>query len=205
MCAARIDLFQLAAEGLVARQKALPCELLRDGAPAFGAPALLDVADSRGCDTDEVDAAVLIESLILDGEDRFDEVRRDFVERNLNPLFSKNREDGRVIVVVDGGGLRHVAEAADIVFLRQVGRYFIGGPNDCGRSDQQEAGKRDDCGRKNPRSALRCASSGLQEPVVHGHRPPVVAKYAPGAEINCSPRAEPVWPDPDALRYASAP
>jgi hypothetical protein len=68
-------LFHFAAERLVARQEALPGELLRDRAAALRAAAQLDVANRCSGDTDQIDAAMFVETLDLDRNDRLPEVR----------------------------------------------------------------------------------------------------------------------------------
>ena len=67
---------QLPADGLVRRQEALPRELLRDRAAALRGAAVAKVGDRRSRHAADVEAAVIVEPLIFDGEDRVDEVRR---------------------------------------------------------------------------------------------------------------------------------
>ena len=83
MYAARMTSLQLAAVGLVAGEEALPRELLGDGAAAFGAAARLEVPHDRGRNADRVDAAVLVEALVLDRDDRLDQVRRHLARAEL--------------------------------------------------------------------------------------------------------------------------
>ena len=59
---------QLAAIRLVARKEALPRELLGNGAAAFGAAPFAHVAERSRSDADEVDAGVIEEALIFDGQ-----------------------------------------------------------------------------------------------------------------------------------------
>ena len=83
---------------LVGRQKTLARELLRDRAAALGDAAVPNVGQSRRRHTDEVEALVLIEALILDGDDGLNEVRRDLGQRDVDPLFLVDRECRLVVL-----------------------------------------------------------------------------------------------------------
>ena len=72
------DLGELAANGLVGREEALSGELLRERAAALRQTAFEHVVQRRAGDADDVDAAVVVEALILDREDRLHELWRDF-------------------------------------------------------------------------------------------------------------------------------
>ena len=185
------DFLQLAAVGLAASQEAQARELLRDGAAAFRAPARFQVANHGADGADGVDATVLIEPLILDRDDRLDEVGRHLLERQLDPLLLEDREGVPVPGVEDRRRLRHVAEAVDGVALRQPrgqvvthpGRY-TGGKNcrdgedghHCGQqqgpASEELAGGVEETGQVHSLFNARCApifarfaGSGGQTPV----------------------------------------
>ena len=141
------DFLELPAKRLVAREKALSGELLGDRAAAFGAPALLDVAQNRRHDADDVDAAVLVESLILDRDHRLDQVRRHPVDRDLQPLLLEDREGRMIAGVEDGRRLRHVAQAANGGPVGKAGRDVVGEPDERGGGDEDDSGEHDDRGR----------------------------------------------------------
>src|SRR4029079_13029521 len=86
------DLFHLSAIGLVTTEKTLSRELLGDRASAFSATASFEVANGGRGDADRINAAVLVESLILDRYDGFDQIRRDALNGNFETLFFENRE-----------------------------------------------------------------------------------------------------------------
>src|SRR5476651_1979066 len=80
-------LLDLAAEALDVRQEDRARELLRQRAAAFQAAAAADVAHDRARDADGIDAGVVIEAAILDGDHRVLQVGRDLVERYVVALL----------------------------------------------------------------------------------------------------------------------
>ena len=74
---------------------------------------------------DGVDATVIEEALILDRDDRLDQVLRDPRQRNLDPLFLEDGEDRAIAGVEQRRGLRHVAEAAERLAVGQTGRQIV--------------------------------------------------------------------------------
>src|SRR5688572_32595215 len=71
------DLGDLPAQGLVGREEALSRELLRERAPALRQTPFHQVVQRRTAHPDDVDAAVIVEALILDGEDGVHQALRD--------------------------------------------------------------------------------------------------------------------------------
>jgi hypothetical protein len=142
------DLLQLAAERLVAREEALARELLRDGAAPFGAAAFLQVVHDRGGDADEVDAVVLVKALVLDRDDRLDEIGGDAPERDFDPLLLEDREDRGVVRIINGRGLRHFSQVADGVPAGEPGREVVRKPGRGARRGEQDQRHQHDSGRE---------------------------------------------------------
>jgi hypothetical protein len=59
---------------------------------------------------DQVETGVLVELLILDRDERLDQVRRYLRKRHLNPLLLEDRERELIAVVVHRGCLVHLAD-----------------------------------------------------------------------------------------------
>ena len=107
------DFLQLAPQRLVAREEALPRELLRQRAAALRPPAFTQVCDRRPDNPDGVDAAMVVEPLVLDGENRLPGDGRDLAQRHLNALFLEQRVDRLVLPIEQRRRLGHVADAAE--------------------------------------------------------------------------------------------
>ena len=114
------QLLELAADRLVRRQKALTRELLRDRAAALRGAPVPDVGHRRGADADEIEAVVIVEPLILDGDERLDEMRGNFGERHVDPLFLEDGEGELILGVEDRRRLIHVAHLRDGVADREA-------------------------------------------------------------------------------------
>ncbi len=69
-------LLQLSSECFVGGKEALTRKLLRQRAAALLGPASADVIQRRRNDADDVDAAMIVEALVLDRHDRVHQVRR---------------------------------------------------------------------------------------------------------------------------------
>ena len=80
-----------------------------------------NVAQRGGSDADDVDAGVIVEALVLDGDHCLHEFGGHLVERHFDPLLPEDREDGRVAGVEDGRRLRHIAEPMYFFRIRQTG------------------------------------------------------------------------------------
>jgi hypothetical protein len=93
-------LFQLAPQRLVGREKALARELLRQRAAALRRAVRAKVVERRGHHANHVDAAVIVETLILDGNDRVHHVGRDLRQRRLDAPLLEDRERRTIVAVV---------------------------------------------------------------------------------------------------------
>ena len=69
--------------------------------PPFARRPVSQVRERRRRDADRVDAAVLVEALILDRNDGLDQVRRHLLDRNLEPLLLEDGECRLVVGVED--------------------------------------------------------------------------------------------------------
>ena len=69
-------LLQLAVNGALLRQKKILRQLLRDGGGALGHAAVQDIGDERARDAVRIDAVMLIEAAVLDGDEGFRHVAR---------------------------------------------------------------------------------------------------------------------------------
>src|SRR5690606_36674078 len=76
----------------------------------------LQVMDRRAHDPPVVDAVVLEEALVLDGQERADDMGRDTVERNDDPPLGREVRDELTVSVVDPARLRRriVTETLDV-------------------------------------------------------------------------------------------
>jgi hypothetical protein len=77
-------------------------ELLRDRATALREPAAADVARDGAAQPDGVDAAVPIEAMVLDRDDRFAQGGRDLVQGDVAPVLVQ-REPGLAVAAVEDG------------------------------------------------------------------------------------------------------
>ena len=77
----------LAAEGPDVGEEQRARELLRQRAAAFDPAAAADVAHDRAPEADRIDAGMMVEAAILDGDDGVLQVGRDLVERDVVPLL----------------------------------------------------------------------------------------------------------------------
>src|SRR5688572_14518236 len=111
-------LFHLAAVRLFRGQKALPGELLREGARALRRAPGAHVRDQRTGDADNIEAAMLVEALILDCQDRLHQIWRDAIERDGNSLFLIDRERRSAVDVVQRRRLSHNGDFADVARTR---------------------------------------------------------------------------------------
>src|SRR5690606_3066689 len=95
-------LLQLALQTLFAAQQEVLRDLLRDGRRAFWAPSgVLNVLDNRASDADEVEPAMLIESLILRREKGVDDELGDGVDRHEDAPFTSKLRDQPSVVRMD--------------------------------------------------------------------------------------------------------
>ena len=62
---------------------------------------------------------MVVEALILDGENRVDEVRRDNRQGCIRPLLLEDAEDEASVVVEDRGRLVHLPDLRNRLFIRQ--------------------------------------------------------------------------------------
>src|SRR4029450_6893956 len=88
------DLRELPPVGFFRREQALPGKLLRDRAATLRASTFGPIAQRGARDADYVDPVVIVEALILDGENRVDEVRRHARQRHVDPFVLEDRESG---------------------------------------------------------------------------------------------------------------
>ena len=111
---ARYAFLQLAAEGLVGREEAELRELLRDRRAALFEARAPKIRPGRPCNSPKIDAAVAMESLVLDGEHGLNQMRRHLIKRNLvTPLLEYRK--GRLAVAIEhDGGDRHVRERTNL-------------------------------------------------------------------------------------------
>ena len=122
--------------------------------PSRAAPGL-EILDDRADHADPVDAAVLVEPLILDRDHRLDQVRRHLLERHLDPLFLEDREDRLVGGVEDRRRLRHVAEAAQRGAVGQPGGQIVAEPCHPAGSEENDDREGRDGSRQDARTARR--------------------------------------------------
>ena len=74
-------LLQLAGDGTLLSQKEIFGQLLRDGGAALGHAAVQNVGDQSACDAERIDAVMLVEAPILDGDEGPRNVIRQFLQR----------------------------------------------------------------------------------------------------------------------------
>jgi hypothetical protein len=137
---------ELALERLVERQKALSRQLLGDRAAPLGAAALSEVGDHRSADADDVDAAVVVEPLVLDGQNGADQIRRDLIERHFYPLLLEDRERRPPVGIEHGRRLGHVADRAQALPRGELGQEIPAEPSN--RRHGQAAGRHEAGGKR---------------------------------------------------------
>src|SRR4249920_4060933 len=72
-------LLQLTIDRAFLREEKIFCELLRDRRATLGYAAVEDVGDEGAADAERVDAAMLVEAPILDGDEGFGNIGRQFL------------------------------------------------------------------------------------------------------------------------------
>ena len=137
---------QLAADGPAAQWKAVARELLCNAARAFLDRAALDVAVEGPRHPAPIDSAMLVEACVFAYEQRLDKERRNFFERDLQPVGAGKAAVDLAVDVEDGIALRHRAETLQVEGLCPDG---IEGQD---RSDEGER-KRDKKKGKDPTPA----------------------------------------------------
>ena len=121
-------LLDLARERLVGRQETLPGELLGDRASALRPAPLPEVGENRAEHAHRIHAPVIVEPLVLHGHQRAHEVRRNLLQRNLDPLLLVDGERRPIRGIEQRRGLRHVADPAQALAVGQVARKAPGEP-----------------------------------------------------------------------------
>src|SRR4029079_1447877 len=101
-------------------EKALPRELLGEGAAALRGATGAEVRDERPGDADHVEAAVLEEALVFDRENRVHEMRRDAVDRDRNPLLFEDGECRTPFRVIERRRLSHHGDVSYVAGARQT-------------------------------------------------------------------------------------
>ena len=91
----------LAAERSLSAQRIQPYQLLRDAAAAFDEPPGAQIGPRRAHHAHDVDAVMVIEAPIFNGEDRRHHVRGHAVQRYVRPILAEEREDRPVVHVED--------------------------------------------------------------------------------------------------------
>src|SRR6185436_5262015 len=74
-------LLQLAIDRALLREEKIFCELLRNRRATLGNPAMKHVGDQGAADAVGIDAAMLVEAPVLDGDESFGNVGRQFLQR----------------------------------------------------------------------------------------------------------------------------
>ena len=101
-------------------EEGLSGQLLRDRAAALRRPMMTEVRERGRRSAADVESAVIVKVLILDGQNRVDEVRRYARQRRVHPLLLEDRERQLIVVVVDRRRLVHVPDPRDRLFIRQA-------------------------------------------------------------------------------------
>src|SRR6185295_5206502 len=157
------QLLEFAMERLVRTKEALSRQLLRDGAAALRRAPAADVRDRRRCDADQVEAAMLVEALIFDVENRVDQIRRDLGERHIDALLLVDRERHSVRGVEDRRRLVHLADFADGVLVWEAVTEAIEEPRTAANRDEREECERDEQRRNHAWMPLARASPVVAE------------------------------------------
>ena len=126
-------LFDLSGEGLLVGQVDRPDVLLGDRRATLDEPSMGDVRPRGAQDRGRRDAALTIEVVVLDGDDRVLEVDGDLIEGHFGPVdLGVQRRDDVAVAIVDVRGLRARGGYRDLQVLVDV----IEGPGDAGDDDQ---------------------------------------------------------------------
>ncbi len=116
---------QLAMDGTLLREEEILRQLLRDGGGALGHAAVQNVGDHGARDAERIDAVMLVEAAILDGDEGLRNVARQFLQRQHGAAG------------VAAGGERAAVEIHDLDRRRPLGdfqrlqrRHMRAGPGD---------------------------------------------------------------------------
>jgi len=111
---------QLAPDGLLWLQKTQPCKLLGDGARALGRAAVPEIGRRRGEDAQPIVSGVIVKPLILDRQDRVDQLGRHLRQRRVDTLLGEDAECQVIAIVEHSGRLVHLADAPEGRLVRQA-------------------------------------------------------------------------------------
>src|SRR6185312_8952817 len=123
---AEIDLVQVKLEGLVAREEEVLGHLLSDGRGADHAPSGLhraQIGDDGPQDTLNVQAAMLIEILVLGGHEGLDDTLGNGGDRHVDAALARELGDERAVIGVNAGHHRGLVFGQHFV-VRQLTRYL---------------------------------------------------------------------------------
>ncbi len=119
-------LFQLPLNGLVAGKEEILGHLLGDGRGADRAPARLQIAhigDDGAEDALNIEPAMLIEVLVLGGDEGLDDAVGYGGDRHIDAPLARELGDQRAVIGVDAGHHRRLVFGEDLV-VRQLARYL---------------------------------------------------------------------------------
>ena len=101
---------KFATDVATAERQTVAGELLGDAARAFLGRAAQNVAHQRAKNSAPIDAGMLIKARVLAGEERIDKERRDFIERNTQPIGAGEAAVNFSIDIEHGVALRHCTD-----------------------------------------------------------------------------------------------
>ena len=129
-------LLQLARDGALVLDVGVLDELLRDRRAALDDRLVLDVGGERAPDRPQVDAAVLVEALVLDGDDRLLHDRRDLIGLQDDAALLAAEHGEQLAVAVED-----VAVVRDLLLVRRVVLRQLA--RDRGHEPERERGERE--------------------------------------------------------------
>ena len=135
---------QLALDGLIAGQEKILGDLLGNCRGADRAPArrrVAQIGDDGADDALHVEAAMLVEVLVLGGDESVDDAGRDRGDRHVDAPLARELGDQRAVIGVDAGHHGRLVFRQDFV-VRQLARHL---PQDegggTGRGDEHDHGR----------------------------------------------------------------
>ncbi len=133
-------------------RKALTRELLRQRAAALRLAPLAQVVYGCAEHADDVHASVVVEPLVLDRENRVDQVPGNAGQGDVDSLLLVDGERRPSFHIDQRRGLRHRADVAQRMIVRQVGDHVLSEPD--GRTDGSPDAKRDGDNERDETTAM---------------------------------------------------
>ncbi len=182
-------LLQLAVNRTLLRQKEIFRQLLRDGGGALRHAAMQDVSDHSARDAEGIDAVMLVEAAILDGDESLRHVFRQFLQRQHGAAGVATRGERAAVQIHDLDRRRPFRN-----LQRLQRRHVRAGPGDDAddADDEPQPEHQTPIGGAADQRTARATSAGLLGALALGRR---FAAAARGTVARCNPQLGPAVKD----------